>query len=932
MRLPLFLFSLLLLTGLFVTGQTVNNDNSFPVTGSVTPAYLGSSTIASPLHKLYVGGSIKSFNTGSFGYSSPSLYLGNTTASTGRTYFINSSSGGLLRFVDSNANADRLVINSSGNMGIGVAADATYRLKINGFFLASSGGAFFGNSAGNLVLNNWGDYINSQASSFGYIGQVNGTATGSFSGTSSGVLLKAITNVPLSFYTNNTEKLRVAANGNVLVGTTTDAGYKLDVNGKTRSAGSMVIDNSDALYYGLQINGVNTTNPARLYLNTTGAGGTDKYADIAFSTGYIRSKYEAAGDLHTTEFNSGTYNSGIRVYGNGSNAVPGGYNLIHSDRYTDFGGYSQTARLALKGNGSSASTINQQWFDASGTELMRVDDAGYVKIMNSMGVGFAGSTPVHSSALVELSSTSKGFLPPRMTSAQRAAISAPAAGLVTYQTDAIENLYLNKSTGWKRILTEDDGAGGGTNIGNADLTLSGNRTLNLNNFSYSLVNGANTLEHTFSNGNKWLGDGTPVDAGYKLDVNGSIRALTSFSIKDVNGNTSTITQNQRTTAFGNQTGSAGSGYRFYTMLDNSVGSARLYVGGSLQYNISLSTNPQTGVAEIGHTKGGTGYEAVINLNDGKVGIGTSTPSTIFSVADQFKVDANGITAVNTTNTSGVLNLKLMGTSADRPYGIYLNSGGSAGGANGSQYGIYGDFLTSNNGDNKLYGIYFDVKQNLSQYAYGVVAKATTVYNEAIGIDGNAMQANVGGPGTAIGVRGIATSAGTGTLGTTYAGYFDNQAAAGNKNYGVYIKTSGSGTYGIYQEGAAKNYLSGNLSIGTTLTPAGYKLAVGGNIIAEKVRVKLQSSGWPDYVFDKKYKLPSLQETEQFIQQHRHLPGVPSAAEVEKEGIDLGDNQATLLKKIEELTLYIIEQGKQQEKQQQEIEKLKNRLVQLEAKQ
>ena len=106
--------------------------------------------------------------------------------------------------------------------------------------------------------------------------------------------------------------------------------------------------------------------------------------------------------------------------------------------------------------------------------------------------------------------------------------------------------------------------------------------------------------------------------------------------------------------------------------------------------------------------------------------------------------------------------------------------------------------------------------------------------------------------------------------------------------------------------------AGNVGIGTAV-PQG-KLAVNGTIFAKKIKVT--QLGWSDYVFDKNYPLPSLAAVEQFIQQNKHLPDVPSAAVVEKEGIDLGDNQATLLRKIEELTLYLIEDHKKMEAQQQ----------------
>jgi hypothetical protein len=119
--------------------------------------------------------------------------------------------------------------------------------------------------------------------------------------------------------------------------------------------------------------------------------------------------------------------------------------------------------------------------------------------------------------------------------------------------------------------------------------------------------------------------------------------------------------------------------------------------------------------------------------------------------------------------------------------------------------------------------------------------------------------------------------------------------------------------------------NGTVAIGTvTSYPSGYKLAVAGNIIAEKVRVKLQITGWPDYVFNSGYELPTLKETEQFINTNKHLPGVPSAATIEKEGLDLGDGQAVLLRKIEELTLHLIEMDKKIEKLAAENETLKKK--------
>ena len=101
--------------------------------------------------------------------------------------------------------------------------------------------------------------------------------------------------------------------------------------------------------------------------------------------------------------------------------------------------------------------------------------------------------------------------------------------------------------------------------------------------------------------------------------------------------------------------------------------------------------------------------------------------------------------------------------------------------------------------------------------------------------------------------------------------------------------------------------SGNMGIGTS-DPLGYKLAVKGTIHA--LQVNVDQSNWADYVFKSTYKLTPLPELKTYIDQNQHLPDVPSAAEVEKNGLNLGEMNKTLLKKVEELTLYLIEKDKE----------------------
>ena len=119
--------------------------------------------------------------------------------------------------------------------------------------------------------------------------------------------------------------------------------------------------------------------------------------------------------------------------------------------------------------------------------------------------------------------------------------------------------------------------------------------------------------------------------------------------------------------------------------------------------------------------------------------------------------------------------------------------------------------------------------------------------------------------------------------------------------------------------------SGQVGIGTTNT-AGYRLAVAGNIITEKVKVA-QQANWSDFVFESGYQLPSLAETDQYIQQNGRLQGIPSAEEVKEEGYELGDMDAKLLQKIEELTLHLIRMDKEMKALKDKNNELEKRLDQ-----
>jgi len=115
-----------------------------------------------------------------------------------------------------------------------------------------------------------------------------------------------------------------------------------------------------------------------------------------------------------------------------------------------------------------------------------------------------------------------------------------------------------------------------------------------------------------------------------------------------------------------------------------------------------------------------------------------------------------------------------------------------------------------------------------------------------------------------------------------------------------------------------NPFGGNLGIGTSDTN-GWKLAVNGKIRAKEIKVE---TGWSDFVFDKNYNLPTLKEVEEHINDKGHLKNIPSAKEVQENGIFLGEMDSKLLQKIEELTLYTINQEKKINKLEKENESLK----------
>ncbi|BFM42783.1 hypothetical protein CFS9_14240 [Flavobacterium sp. CFS9] len=120
-------------------------------------------------------------------------------------------------------------------------------------------------------------------------------------------------------------------------------------------------------------------------------------------------------------------------------------------------------------------------------------------------------------------------------------------------------------------------------------------------------------------------------------------------------------------------------------------------------------------------------------------------------------------------------------------------------------------------------------------------------------------------------------------------------------------------------------LVGNGRVGIGTTSPDSELTVAGKVHAQEVKVTVNAGTVPDYVFANDYKLKSLEEVERYIKQNSHLPEIPSAKEIEKNGLMLAEMNLSLLKKMEEMTLYMIEQNKKIEKQNEKIRMLEEKV-------
>jgi hypothetical protein len=298
----------------------------------------------------------------------------------------------------------------------------------------------------------------------------------------------------------------------------------------------------------------------------------------------------------------------------------------------------------------------------------------------------------------------------------------------------------------------------------------------------------------------------------------------------------------------------------------------------------------------------TSGDDMYSIPSGNVGIGTSSPLS--------RLSAGG---------NGFVNTGVYGNGSD--YGVYGNSSTYGVFGRGSYSGVHGrddDSGSFGRLGHNTYGVYG------SGTVYGGYFLGEGYFSGNVGIGTTSPEAKLG----------IASPSSGAALGVGRASGQPSIKARSDADGGWLIMDStGSGKAGVNYYHNADVILAkggGNVGIGTSNIPAGVSLAVDGKILCEEVEVQL-SEDWPDYVFEQNYELMPLEKLGQYVREKKHLPDMTTADEVGSSGISLGQVQTQMLRKIEELTLYVVDLNQQLSNVRQENKSLQNRITALERK-
>ena len=446
-----------------------------------------------------------------------------------------------------------------------------------------------------------------------------------------------------------------------------------------------------------------------------------------------------------------------------------------------------------------------------------------------VAIGIPGNPP-HASAMLDVQSTTKGLLIPRMTNAERIDILNPAKGLLVYDNsfDALY-VYRNDVNKWtqlsEKIWTKYNGDAIYENGSVGIRTFTPAAALHIKTGSPV----SNTLYGYFLMGDPATANVSMSDKAIQARVAEYTSSLYLQPLGSAVHIGAPTAQEPNTSLFIPNGADVG--------LDL-INSGFMMMGLSTGLNMALDRN------DIQARNNGAPSNLWLQRNGGPATIGDA-------VGFNMKFDGN---TVQTRNTNTVTELVLQDA------GGKVRMGGSE------------DVAAST----KLH-ISTGADAGLTAAASGYVMLGNSTATNMV-IDNNEILARNNGNFS--------------TLFVQYDG--------GGVNIG-----GGSISGGLKLEVNGDAIFKGKMRIGNTVLPTGYNFGVDGQMICEEVQVKLKTD-WADYVFAADYQLKSISQVADFVKQNNHLPGIPSAASIAKEGISIGEMQRLQMEKIEELTLYIIQ--------------------------